>query len=246
MISRTVTTAQARPTPRWRHAARQVMIANLQRAGWFWGGFVIVVCGGLFTVSRFTDVTVSGVQFGYHAALWFQFSIAISVIVIYLPVLVAAGTTRRSAFRGILVAEAATSAGYAAVITTFLLVEESVYRSLGWFHGSEDVAFLSVLHAGVWPYAWGGAALFAAATLSGLIVGATYYRWGGLRGTVTLPLTLSPLILVSIYALNPTSQWTPWDFGPEFGGMWQPLLALGLLILGALALHRILARVPIR
>lgn len=116
MTSRTITTSQERPTPQWRPVARRVLIVLLQWASWFWFSAVIIVCGVLFTISRFTDVTLSGVQFVHQTALWFQFAMAISVVVVYLPVHVAAGTTRRSFIRGALIAAGTTAVGYTAVL----------------------------------------------------------------------------------------------------------------------------------
>lgn len=210
------------------------------------GGAVVICSVALFTISRFAEMSLSGMQFAHQAALWFQFAIAISLFAVYLPVHVAAGTTRRSFFRGAVIAATATAVGYAGVLATLLLLEGQIYGALGWFHGGDYDPSATVLATGVWPYVGGTILIFMAGTISGLLVAAAYYRWGAWRGTISLPLMLAPLILVSTLALDPQNQWTP--FGSLFGvnGWWQPLLGVGLLALSGLAFHRLIARVPIR
>lgn len=246
MTSRTVTTAQERPTPQWRPVARRVLIVLLQRASWFWFSAVIIVCGVLFTISRFTDVTLSGVQFVHQTALWFQFAMAISVVVVYLPVHVAAGTTRRSFIRGALIAAGTTAVGYTAVLILLLLVEGQIYGALGWSHGGDDQPSATVFALGVWPYLGGTILIFAAGTISGLLVGAAYYRWGGWQGTLALPLALAPLLLVSVLVRTSVNQWSPLGSPTGAGSSWQPQLGVALLILAAMALQLLVRRVPIR
>lgn len=246
MTSTTVTAAGSRPTATWRQVTRRVFFALLQRASWFWAGAVVLCTVVLFTVSRFAEVSLSGMQFVHQAALWFQFATAINVVAVYLPVHIAAGTTRRSFLRGSLVAAGAIAVGYAVVLALLLVIEGQIYGALGWFHGGNYDPSATVLATGVWPYLAGTILIFAAGTISGLLVGATYYRWGAIRGTLCLPLMLAPLALVSTLALDPRNQWTPFGSLSGVSGWWQPLLGVALLALGAVALYRLVARVPIR
>lgn len=169
-------------------------MALMVRAAWFWTGAVVICSVALFTISRFTEVSLSGMQFVHQAALWFQFAMAISVVSVYLPVHVAAGTTRRSFFRGAVIAAAATAVGYAVGLATLLLLEGQIYGALGWFHGGDYYPSATVRATGVWPYVGGTILIFMAGTISGPLVGVAHYRWGALRGTLSLPLMLAPLI----------------------------------------------------
>ncbi len=171
---------------------------------------------------------------------------AIGVVAVYLPVYVAAGTTRRSFVRGAMIAAAATAVGYSIILATLLLIEGQIYGALGCFHGGDDAPSATVLAAGLWPYVAGTILIFTAGTISGLLVGAAYYRCGASRGTLALPLTLASLLLVSMLARTSVNQWSPLGSSTGAGGWWQPLTGVALLIVAGLAFHLVVRRVPIR
>lgn len=242
----TTTVTLAHRPPQWQQAARQVLVALAQRAAWFWAGASVLCAIVLLVVSRFAEVSLSGMQFAHQGALWFQFAMAISVVAVYLPVHVAAGTTRRSFLRGALIASFASAIGYAAAFTVLLLVERQIYGALGWYHGNNDVSSGTALVSGAWFYLGGTMLIYLAGTISGLLVGAVYYRFGGIRGTLALPLTLAPVLLVSIFAPNSASQWSPLGGSANVSGWWQPLAAVVLVAAATVILHLLVRRIPIR
>lgn len=99
-----------------------------------------------------------------------------------------------------------------------------------------------------------------AVVVSGLLVGATYYRLGGWLGTLALPVTIAPLLLAPA-ALGPevspalsfqvgaepvsiTGQaFAPSLAGTVTGGPALPLLAV---VLAVALFHLVVRRVPIR
>lgn len=238
------TISAVRRAPQWQRSTTTLLRINLQRAGWFFALAIIVVTAVLFTISRFTEPQMSGVQFAYHGILWYQFAMMIVVFVGYAGVHVVHGMTRRSLLVGSLLAAAGTAMGYALVITLLLLVERWAYSWLGWYHGLSNID-AEVLGGGLWPYAWGAVLIFAVGNLSGLLVAAAYYRLGPWWGTLCLPLTLAPLLLVSVFAMDHEVQWTPWDLTTDVLGAASPVLAVAVIATGVLAYHLLVHRMPI-
>ncbi|MCL3859576.1 hypothetical protein [Actinotalea sp. K2] len=138
------------------------------------------------------EVTASVVQFSRQGGIWFPFAMAIGTITAYLPVHVAAGMTRRSLARAAVLAMLVMTVVYAVALTVLLQVERLVYGIAGWSHeltesdtsyASSDIDLVLGTHL----------ALIGTAQLCGLLVGITYYRFGGWWGTLTLPLTVGPI-----------------------------------------------------
>lgn len=233
------------PRPPWRTAAAWMLRTQSYLAVWFWAVAVVTITGILAVVGRFTDVQMSAVQYAYHGGLWFPFGISIVLVAGFLTVHVALGMTRRSFVRGALVVAVATGLLYAAVLILLLVLERGIYDRLGWVPGVSDGSSAEVLDGGVWTTLWGTAAMFVAGTISGLLVGAAYYRWGGWWGTLLLPLTLAPILLTSVLGLDRHTQLTPWDLTWEVLGPARPLLVLLVPVLGGLAFHLLTRRIPI-
>lgn len=240
--SSTITVAQR--SPQWRRATRILLQFSLERAAWAWAVALVVIAAILFTISRFIVPQMSAVQFAYHGALWYQFAMVIVVFIGYAGVHVANGMTRRSFLRGSLIAAGGTAMAYAAVITLLLLVEERIYRQLDWYHGLSNIDG-EVLASGTWPYVWGALLIFLVGNLSGLLVAASYYRFGGWWGTVCLPLTLAPLLLISVFAMDHEVQWTPWDVTTDVLGAASPVLAVVVIAASVYAFYRLVRRMPI-
>lgn len=188
--------AAARAT---RHATRWLLRRNLSLAGWAVLVLVVGVVVGAALVDRLASVELSIAQFARQGFVWFPFAMMIGVSSAYVNVHVAAGMTRRAMSRASVVVALTMAAFYTAVMTVALQLERLAFEALGWEHAiaddgvgqlfsSSDQVGLILLDLGL---------LFATANLCGLLVGATYYRAGGWWGTLALPLTAGPVLLVT-------------------------------------------------
>ncbi len=233
-------------SPQWQRASVPLLRFSLLRAAAFCAAAALVMGLVLFAISSFVAPEMSVVAFGHHAALWFQLAISCGLVWAYLPLHVAHGMTRRTFVQAGLLTAAITALVYASTMTMLLVVERWIYSEQGWFHGLDSVPGTAVMSAGVGPYLWGVVMLFGAGSVSGLVVAAVYYRVGGWWGTACLPLTLAPLLLIATVALDPITQWRPWNFGPAFSGPWQPVLGVAALAIAAFAFYLLVRRMPIR
>lgn len=241
----TTLTGAAPRRPQWLRVARWLLRANVSLMAWAWviGAVVIVVV--LFAVSRATVPSMSAAAISHHGLLWFPFSIAIMLTVAYLPFHVANGMTRSSFVKASVLVNLAVGVLNAVVTSLGLVLERSAYDRLGWFHGGADEATLEVLRGGVLAYGVGLALMFASGMLSGLLVGAVYYRTSAWWGTIALPLTLAPILVTSLVGLHPETQWTPWSITLAD---WLPtsnLFAVLVLTASAVAFHLLIRRIPI-
>lgn len=238
-----VTTAARRP-PQWLRSAKWLLGVQ----GWVMGWFVVI--GLLSTavivsiIARYTDLRLSAVSMGQHAGIWIPFSISIILIATHLTVHVAAGMTRRSFSIGALITAVLTGLGYAVMFTVLLVGERWLYGEFGWRHGSASHEGL-VFDPGALTVAGGLALLFTAGAISGLLVGILYYRLGGWYGTLTLPVGLAPLVVVTLLSLDPETQFTPWDVPLLLNPSARPVLGLATLVLAAGLFHLIIRRTPI-
>lgn len=186
----------SRPSPTL-HAARWLLRQHLWLAAWAVAVFVVVVVTVVVLVDRYGHVDTSIVQFARQASIWFPFSTTINLSLVYLNVHVAAGMTRRSLGRASLLTALTMAAFYTAVLTVALQIERVVYGSRDWAQQITDSApvFSDTSQVG-WILVDLGL-VFAAAQLCGLLVAITYYRFGGWRGTLLLPLTVGPIFAVT-------------------------------------------------
>ncbi len=230
--------------PQWRRTLHHLLSSYVYVLTlWFWAVALPVVAIIVAVISQNVDqVTLSGVAFTHHGALWFPFSIAIIVSVTYLPIHVANGMTRTSFSQAAILVGLLVGVLNGLISTLALLLEEQIYHRLGWYHGGNS-GELEVFHAGVLPYALGLVLLFTAGQCSGALVGITYYRLGALRGTLALPLTMLPIVVVSIIGLDQNTQWVPWGVG--LGTPWGMLLGALLIAGSALVLHLLVRHLDI-
>lgn len=189
---------------------RWLLRQHLRVGSWAVAILVIAVAATVLVLSRFFEPELSVVQFARQAFVWFPFSVAIMTATGFMNVHVAAGLTRRTLGRASLAVALTMAAFYVAVMTVGLQLERVLYDALGWsqrvvdeqalFTDSSQVGWI-VLDLGL---------VFTAAQLCGLLVGIVYYRGGGWWGTLTLPLTVGPILLVSpvltTSLLDPLSQ----------------------------------------
>ncbi|NMR20477.1 hypothetical protein [Cellulomonas fimi] len=232
--------AQSRQRPPWVRAMRTTLWTNALPGLWFWGIALVPVGVATFAIDRVGEVELSIVQFVRYGAMWFPFSLAIVIAAMLLPVHVAHGITRRDFSVGSLAAGVLAGAGHAFVLTVLLELERLLYEAKGWPHVAGLDQDLD-LAAGFLPTLGMLVPTFVGGQISGLLVGIAYYRFGGLRGTVALLLTLAPIYLVaSAFAVG------LWDSGLDLAPAASAALVVVGLVGGATAYHLIARRVPIR
>lgn len=188
----------ARPSRRRAPALRTAR--NLLRwfapiAGIYAGVLVLVVVAVPLVVAAVGHVEMSVVWFARQSGIWFPFSVLIGVASTYPPVHVANGMTRRSYVRGALAAAVAIAVVFSAGMTAGLLAERTWYRAMGWDWGLVD-GWFAASH-GLGSVLLSYLATYLVAYLSGLLVGTVYAVAGGWWGTLTLPLTAGPVVLVA-------------------------------------------------
>ena len=197
-MTATTTTTASRPSPTAR-TVRVLARTALRLAGWFWAiALVGIVLASLvvWLVAGRVDQLIA--PFAVQAGVWFPFSQAIAIGSVYLTVHVAAGMTRRTFVRAATVVAVGTGVGYTAVLAVLVLAERALHGALGWGTGMSALG-LPVGERSLGETAAALAALaapFVVANLSGLLVGIVYLRFGSLWGTLTLPLTVGPLVAV--------------------------------------------------
>ncbi|AEE47516.1 hypothetical protein [Cellulomonas fimi] len=179
---------QVWPTARW------LLRMHVYLAVWFWAIAVVVVTAATVITAVVGEPHNSILAFARQGAIWFPFSVFIIVSGTYFPVHVATGLTRRSLSLGATLAAAVTALLYGTVFVALLLVERAVFGALGW-----QWRFFDDMSAGAEAGTFVPASIltFLVAYLSGLLVGMAYLRGGGWVGTLTLPLTVGPILLVS-------------------------------------------------
>lgn len=191
-------TAPARTSPTV-HTVRRLGGALLRLGRWFWLVAVLVVVAANvvgWVTHGSTDVSIA--VYARQASTWFPFSLAIMLVAAYLRVHVASGMTRRTFVRAALVVQVAAGVAYAAALTVLVLVERAVHDALGWGSAITEVMVVGA-DAATGSLLVDVAVPCVVANLTGLVVGAVYLRGGSWWGTLTLPLTVGPLVVL-LYA----------------------------------------------
>lgn len=200
---------------------------------WFWG--IVAIIAVVITVLQFRGLDdFDGTVFaGMHAtSKVFLFVMGIILPLTLIAIHVAGGGTRRSFARALVLGFAAIGVTFALTQAALLLIEHWIFTANGWpvnppqgrRYASTD-QFLTIWLTEIGPH--------IAFALSGVAVGLSYYRWHGIRGTVLLPLTLSPLVIAEAFSGN--SDATPLTTG-LFGWESTPVLATVLSVLASVAL----------
>lgn len=186
-----------------RHTARWLLRQHIGLAVWAVGILVVLATTALILVDRYGTVEISIVQFGRQGFIWFPFSVSLISFTAYVSVHVAAGMTRRSLGRASIAAGLTMAAFYTIVMTGALQLERAVYGSRRWAQQITDDApvFSDTSQVG-WILTDLGL-VFTATQLCALLVGVVYYRFGGWWGTLAIPLTVGPVLLISPLLTTP-------------------------------------------
>ncbi|MEP7765622.1 hypothetical protein [Sanguibacter sp. 25GB23B1] len=221
---------------------KRLMEVELFVAAWLWGTGVVVVAVILTIVDRLGTVNASAFSVGSQVGMWFCFAISVLATTQYLPIHVAAGTTRRAFVVASIAAALLTAVVYAVVLTTLLQVERAVFDAFGWAYSYADGQLFSStdqLLAVLGQYAL----VFAGGGLGGLLVGIVYYRGGAAIGTLALLVTVTPVLLVAAVVNDGPPVWRavplPDGSGARVG------LVIVILVLVTAAYRLVARRVPI-
>jgi len=173
--------------------ARWFLTVHVYLAAWFWAIATVMVAVGLVVLAQVRSVDASVAVYARQAAIWFPFAVFITLVFGYLPMHIASGLTRRVLSLGSLVAAVGTSVLYGVTFTVLLVVERAVFDAAGWEWSLGD----QLDAGGTGALLVRNVLTFLVAYLSGLLAGITYLRSGGWGGTLTLPLTVGPILVVS-------------------------------------------------
>lgn len=221
--------------------ARDLLVWFVQMGLVYWGVVVVAVVAVPLVVDRFGDVEVSIVWLARQSGVWFPFSVLIGVAATYPAVHVASGMTRRAYVRGALLAAVVLGSAFALVMTLLLGAERAWYGAMGWGWRLQDGWFAPDEGFGTVLLAY--VATFVVANLSGMLVGTVYGAAGGWWGTLTLPLTVGPIVVV-IALVDAGASWFPL---PGALGAQAALAVVAVLLAAALAVafHLIAVRRPV-
>lgn len=171
-------------------------------AGWFAGILAALWVGAVLAVNAFGTIEMSIMQFARQGAgVWFPFSIAVSFCAAALGPHVAAGMTRRVFAQAAISTAVVMAAFYGSMITLGFVIERTVYRANGWEQAITDGSWSFVDVSDTGAVILDATLMITVASLSGLLVGAVYLRYGAWTGTLTLPFTVGP-VLVSLATLS--------------------------------------------
>ena len=225
---------------------RRLMYEMWKVARWFWPVAVLVAVLIEAIIASVAPITQSAWEYAAQWPRWWLFSMGITLIVTYLPVVVAHGVTRRAALRALATSAVLVAATWATFMVIGHIVERFVYGRLGWPDTLTTPHLFSNGYQ-VLPVFTEYSVIFLAYLVSGGLIGAGYYRWGGIRGTLLLPLGLLPVAAVeSLLATGwygAGLQELSFSRPPAAVLVIASAVALGL---GWLALYLVLRDVPIK
>ncbi|GMA32011.1 hypothetical protein [Litorihabitans aurantiacus] len=167
---------------------------------WFWGILVVLQVGIGIVLPRVLDDEEAGIQISagpVGPVQVFLFVMGIVTAAGLLTVHVAAGGTRRSAWRGWLLAAPVVGVSFAVVG----LGVTALSRAVATASGPDGASLPGAFEAAV-PTACGLAILGTTAYLTGIAVNVTYRRLGGGLGTLALPLVGAPVILAHVVLMG--------------------------------------------
>lgn len=227
--------------PQWWRAGVWMLGMQAYLALWFWAIVLFFAVAFVVLLSRVGEISISIFQFAAHGALWFPFSLMVTVAAVQITSHVGNGMTRRSFAQAALLTTAVVGLAYGLLMAVGLAVEGALYDRAGWphIHVADTGPSAAVRAEGFLVSALTYAVRTAAGAVAGLLVGTAYYRLGALRGTLALPLAVLPALasqddLAAVVA--------------EALGMTLPaydLVNLTVVVLAALAFWQLVRNVPV-
>ena len=226
---------------------RWLMGAHLRSARWALGVYVFGSVVGIVGVNHFWQIEGSVVAFGRQGLIWFPFSMAIVLLAAHLPVHVQMGRTRRVLGRATVNAALTMAACYAVAIVAVMQAERALYAWQGWPHAILDQNVFAADSSQVGLVLGEYLVASSAGLLCGHLVGIVYYRVGGWWGTLALPLTVGPILLLQV-AMSTDFAFLDGDLGVGTAGGWLVRAAAALVVLGAVvvAYRLVLRGTPVR
>jgi hypothetical protein len=213
---------------------------------WFWLAATVVTVLVGAVIAHFTPITSSIWENAGQWPRWWLFAMAVALIAVQLPVAVTHGVTRRAALRAVGVVSVLVSLFWAGYMVLGHVVERIIYDALGWpdamqtEHLFTDGYDVLPMLAEYWL-------IFLGYLVAGLLVGGVYYRFGPVRGTLLLPATLLPAVVIEVL-LSTGWYGTGLQDGLSIDRSAAPVLVVAsvvVLSLGALAIYLVLRDVPI-
>lgn len=234
--------------PQWRRTTRWLLTMQTLLGVWFWGVILILVLVAIVVAVQFGPVEVSMFQFATHAALWFPFANMIIISAAMITTHVAQGRTRLSFIQACLITVVVMGLSYGLLMTAGLALEGALYDALGWSqqHIALAASETSSISKPIAPWQEPiGMTLLTYATrtaggaMGGLLVGMTYYRFRGWRGTGLLVLMALPALAAQDSISGFLRQATDSTL------LLNAVLSLVLIGAGALTYYFLTRRVPI-
>ncbi|HLV59210.1 MAG TPA: hypothetical protein VKY81_10145 [Natronosporangium sp.] len=247
-----MTTGTHRPAtapPRPPVPVRAVVRTMLREQRWLaLTALLLPVAAGAITllVRAFADVDGSVWEPGGTALRWMMLVVGATATPLYLPTYVAHGVTRRRFTVAATLAAGGLAAAAAAYLAAGLLVERvlSVAGGAGAPRLANAHLFDSTgqVHLVVAEY---GLA-FLAYLVTGWLLGSVYYRYGGWRGTLLVPLALVPLAAVEVL-INAVDELAGLlGTGPHLAVPLAAGLGLAVVAAGLLAVRVVVRDAPVR
>jgi hypothetical protein len=183
----------------------------------FWLGIVLVfMVAGMVVIPRVGTVDFSLWQGALGFLRWVVLAGGFMVARSYMPLFVAHGITRRHVLVGAAPVVLGLAVAIGAVVAAGFAAEGAVYGVLGWPQriSGDGSRFLYEQPDQYGLIFVGSACSVLAYLLSGALIGASYTRWGGVLGTLFLPVSFLPALVVEVASGG------GWFGGPEVGEGW--------------------------
>ena len=197
---------------------------------------------GLVVDSLADQPTGSAWEYGSGPVRWvFIFGLVVTPMV--LPAYLAHGVTRRTFTWATTFAAGLLALFTSAFLAAGFLVERAVYTFLDAGHALDGPHLFTdpvQVHLALAEYALLTSGYF----VSGWLVGSAYYRFGGWRGTLALPLTIAPAPAVE--TLLGTGWFGLAPAGPDLPVVAAILLAAAVVGLALVALRLLTRTIPVR
>jgi hypothetical protein len=207
---------------------------------------------GPLAISRYDDIELSTWFYTANVAKWFTAFVGGGFVATLVPIMIAAGLTRREFSVSMAVFGVLWSAAIGALVVAGLLAERAYYGAMGWSQGVDANGAITAIGS------WGETAAFAAVYplmhlvyfTAGAVVGAAAYRWEGAGWLILFPIL--PVVFSLDNAVYDTEPFGPgWigflgGFIDEWGrGLVLAGIAVVALVLAVVA-RRILIDIPLR